>query len=354
MDGTATAELFENAARFEPELTERQREVLRLVADGKTNPEIAEALGMTLAGAKWHVSELLTKLGLESREAAAEYHRWRQARHRRVSRRIHGLLSGAALKFGLTAAGVAAAGIGVATILALQGADIDPGPAVPGLPFSMETKFTRDEELYTYTAINRYTYQDDRHQLVETGGPVVVRGQEHVSFGAVSAEPQPRVIRDGTNEWRVGQVYEARPLEDLDSGRQSVPLTALGPLKHDSIEAWLAALAADGAGSEFPVAYELVATESILGRRVERYERGPLSIPGAGSRTVWIDRDRLFVMKTRVTSNTPEGGAVTETEEVTRLTYGPAQPAEAFIFVPQPGWVEDRCDSAPKKVFQPP
>jgi DNA-binding CsgD family transcriptional regulator len=61
MDGTA-ADLFENAARYEPELTDRQRDVMRLIAAGKTNGEIADALDMTLAGAKWHVSELLVRI----------------------------------------------------------------------------------------------------------------------------------------------------------------------------------------------------------------------------------------------------------------------------------------------------
>ena len=134
MDGTATAERFQHAARYEPELTDRQREVLRLIAAGRTNPEIAEALGMTLAGAKWHVSELLTKLGLATREDAAEYHRWRQAPHRRASRRVRNVFSVAALKFGIGGAGAAAAVAGAAFVLSARGGE-DHGPAVPGLPF---------------------------------------------------------------------------------------------------------------------------------------------------------------------------------------------------------------------------
>jgi DNA-binding CsgD family transcriptional regulator len=56
-------------------LTPRQREVLALVAAGKTNREIGDALGMTLDGAKFHVSEIIAKLGVASREEAAEW--WR-------------------------------------------------------------------------------------------------------------------------------------------------------------------------------------------------------------------------------------------------------------------------------------
>ena len=62
------------------DLTPRQREVLQLVAEGKTNPEIAELLGITLDGAKFHIREILAKLDVESREEAAEW--WRAQRGR--------------------------------------------------------------------------------------------------------------------------------------------------------------------------------------------------------------------------------------------------------------------------------
>lgn len=56
-------------------VTDRQREVARLIADGHTNPQIAEALGISLDGAKYHVSELLGRLGLARREEVAAWYR---------------------------------------------------------------------------------------------------------------------------------------------------------------------------------------------------------------------------------------------------------------------------------------
>lgn len=53
--------------------TARQREVLDLVARGYTNPEIASHLGISLDGAKWHVSEIISKLGVSTREEAADF-----------------------------------------------------------------------------------------------------------------------------------------------------------------------------------------------------------------------------------------------------------------------------------------
>jgi DNA-binding NarL/FixJ family response regulator len=53
------------------ELTEREREVLILVARGHANKEIAGALGITERTARTHVSNILGKLGLASRTQAA-------------------------------------------------------------------------------------------------------------------------------------------------------------------------------------------------------------------------------------------------------------------------------------------
>ena len=57
--------------RYPKTLTPRQQEVLALLRQGLTNEEIAQRLGISLDGAKWHVSEILMRLGVESRHEAA-------------------------------------------------------------------------------------------------------------------------------------------------------------------------------------------------------------------------------------------------------------------------------------------
>ena len=52
------------------ELTDREREVLALLQRDFTNEQIAHRLGISLDGAKYHVSQILSKLGVASREEA--------------------------------------------------------------------------------------------------------------------------------------------------------------------------------------------------------------------------------------------------------------------------------------------
>ncbi len=59
-------------ARPFPDLTERELDVLGLLARGLTNPQIAQALVITGKTARNHVSNVLSKLGVSDRYAAAE------------------------------------------------------------------------------------------------------------------------------------------------------------------------------------------------------------------------------------------------------------------------------------------
>jgi DNA-binding NarL/FixJ family response regulator len=52
-------------------LTAREREVLQLVAQGKTNPEIADALAVSVATVKVQVERIIDKLGVSDRTQAA-------------------------------------------------------------------------------------------------------------------------------------------------------------------------------------------------------------------------------------------------------------------------------------------
>jgi DNA-binding NarL/FixJ family response regulator len=53
------------------DLTTRERDVLRLLVEGRSNPEIAEALFVGTGTVKTHVANIFAKLGVSSRAAAA-------------------------------------------------------------------------------------------------------------------------------------------------------------------------------------------------------------------------------------------------------------------------------------------
>jgi len=61
----------DNTQRHGADLTERESEVLALVADGRTNAEIASTLGVSLKTVQNHVSHVLAKLQVRDRTQAA-------------------------------------------------------------------------------------------------------------------------------------------------------------------------------------------------------------------------------------------------------------------------------------------
>ena len=116
--------MADSASRSEPTghgWTARQCEVLDLIARGKTNPEIAAELGISLAGVKWHVSEVLSILGVDSREEAGAYWRRRNAPLARGRRWLAAFAwAGAAKAAAGAAAAVAVAGAGLAVAVSWQ------------------------------------------------------------------------------------------------------------------------------------------------------------------------------------------------------------------------------------------
>ncbi|GIP40871.1 transcriptional regulatory protein LiaR [Paenibacillus sp. J31TS4] len=55
------------------DLTEREREVLKLIANGRSNQEVADELFIGIKTVKFHVTNILAKLGVDDRTQAAIY-----------------------------------------------------------------------------------------------------------------------------------------------------------------------------------------------------------------------------------------------------------------------------------------
>jgi DNA-binding CsgD family transcriptional regulator/peroxiredoxin len=134
-------------------LTEREREVAGLVSMGRTNGEIAEALVITFATAKWHVSQVLSKLEVERREDVGPRlealrtsgHRERRWTNWNALPFLKGL--GLAKGLGVAAAVIPVAGVAVAGMLILRadggggmaGSDASPSGDVSSYPLAAST-----------------------------------------------------------------------------------------------------------------------------------------------------------------------------------------------------------------------
>ena len=68
----ASGQRSEDAERWAP-LTAREFEVARLVAEGRTDPEIAAELGLSPRTVGSHVTHILDKLGVTRRTAIAAW-----------------------------------------------------------------------------------------------------------------------------------------------------------------------------------------------------------------------------------------------------------------------------------------
>jgi two-component system, NarL family, response regulator LiaR len=79
--GSARAWLYAGLNPYS-ELSEREQEVLHLVAEGLSNSEIAARLVLSDKTVKGHVSNILSKLHLVDRTQAAVY-AWRESMIRR-------------------------------------------------------------------------------------------------------------------------------------------------------------------------------------------------------------------------------------------------------------------------------
>lgn len=70
-DAAATA-LMQRSRMAHAELSDREAEIVRLLAAGRTNSEIAGELFISLATVKTHISRIFDKLGVDNRTAAAQ------------------------------------------------------------------------------------------------------------------------------------------------------------------------------------------------------------------------------------------------------------------------------------------
>ncbi|MEO8538166.1 MAG: helix-turn-helix transcriptional regulator [bacterium] len=299
-----TAPRFDDVRQRERELNDRQRKVLDLIERGHTNREIADMLGITLDGAKWNVSEILGKLGLDSREDAADYWRWHKQRTPAIVRALRGVFGlpglrwvagGTALKWGGSAAAVLISVVAIGAWLN----DASPTPDTPSAvkPFYLEAResigvVVGPEE--PREAVLRWSYADPNHFRSEYQR-ILPWFQSGTSIQAADGLLE-RSFDEELN------LYSEHPIEPLMPWQRvrPTPTIMIGPAPADSMAALLSMLAHWDEGTEWmdngvkrvrpaPPPPVRMGTDVFLGRRVEviEYVRG----------TLWVDPTAMVILK---------------------------------------------------------
>ncbi|MGE3074450.1 MAG: helix-turn-helix transcriptional regulator [Dehalococcoidia bacterium] len=150
-------------SRVRADLTTRQAEILRLVAQGRTNREIAAHFGMTLDGAKWHLGEIMQKLGAVSREEAVSL--W-QGQHSGSFRHRFAVTLGPTLKLCLWASAAGAAVVAAAAVWtslhrdSSDASELSSNPAIVFESFSLPELPTQHEIMALAVQANSYPQPD--------------------------------------------------------------------------------------------------------------------------------------------------------------------------------------------------
>jgi DNA-binding CsgD family transcriptional regulator/outer membrane lipoprotein-sorting protein len=365
-----TSSDFATARRFEHELTDRQREVLGLISRGHTNAEIAQQLGLPLTSVKWHVSELLAKLGFSSREDAGEFWRWRSSRTAQVRHRAASLLGlGIGVKKALVGAGSigATVGAGAVAVVLFANSATEPAPIdEPGQPFYLEATLSSE-------------YPPSKPLAVEDNPGRVARNVDaYVSpYGPPSAEDrvtgattQTTNVRwwfedaarwkwerdvagtrriqaaDGEFMWTYPlgpESYQKTPLDNYTTRIRdgfAPQMEMVGPSRARDMDELLAAL------RERPEQFaDVVGHETVLGRDTTVIRYGPRGMdPGdtaetttyRGEARIWLDEERMMIMR----AESDLGNGYKYRVEVTRLDWGRTPTPDELAFNPPAGTSE--------------
>lgn len=179
-------------------LSRRQMEILALIAAGRTNAEIAAHLGISLSGAKYHVSQILSSLEVDTREEAADW--WR--RENGLAYRLRRLSAG------LTAVGIGrwvaatslVSSIGAVTLLVLVtlsiGGGSEPTEDTSVSAFEPTADCPVSETICAFAARTRDAVQQGDAQRILAGSQFAAGGNDPAGLG----ETIEKILRTGAGE----------------------------------------------------------------------------------------------------------------------------------------------------------
>lgn len=132
------------APSFDGQLTAKQRKVISLIEQGKTNYEIAQELGVSLEGAKYHVSEILAKLDVNSREDAVRAWREYNSTGARIRRTWAGMAAIPVFRLVLVAAATVPVMLVAVLIVVTRGSGPGDGSELPAAASTETVTATRE------------------------------------------------------------------------------------------------------------------------------------------------------------------------------------------------------------------
>ncbi len=240
-----TAAEARSRRRAPGELTPRQREVLDLLAKRHTNGEIAEKLGISLSAAKWHVSEIIGELGVDTREEAADWWRERNGLRTRLWRGVSGGMAAATTR----PVAIGTAVVAVLAVIALVAALLWQGGDDEGVPFTDDetptATITSAATPATPTAPTAATATPDPELVYETY-PVPGRDELFVYTAFVGEETEPNrtwpvrelVVQDlatGTlvASWKYSGIDLGYPIGAVVGGGHVVVATQRGLIRYN-------------------------------------------------------------------------------------------------------------------------
>ncbi len=272
-------------------LSPRQREVLELIAEGHTNGQIATRLGIGLESVKTHVSDILYRLGVETREQAAIEWRHYNSLGGRFRRALNGVAAlfttRAAMATGAVAVtGIIAAGaIGLFLSLRSDGEPNATATSADASPTPQTTPTTGP----TPSALARWRKTADIQvalmpsMLAEAAGSIWVTSQAadtvsridpatNTVTATIEVGRKPTHISSGLGYLWVGNVGDGT-ISRIDPATNQVTatITLPGPILGDAIACWLDVLPREDG----------IWVSHAVGRAVLRYDPESLELRGS-------------------------------------------------------------------------
>jgi DNA-binding CsgD family transcriptional regulator/outer membrane lipoprotein-sorting protein len=346
--------------RYDDILTPREWEVLDLIEAGLTNEQIAERLGISFGTAKYHVAEIISKLGVERREHAPAAAR--RARVPAVPLWPLGWLRARVSLPALAGAAVVAALLLLSAVVftdvlsdpstsAPEGdltdaaADFQPGDASSQADILARAPAELSSFYYELVVTSRTMRDEAMRQTLQFKVWHQAPDEWRVEWFDANSELRTITIADGETFWRANWrmdrpevTYSREPIEPGVNDRANAP-HAFGPVEAENLNALMEA-ESDGPAHYWEVQDE---REAILGidalRLVQVCCRSGAVDQRMGEQWWWIDPTYNFLLRLEERSPGPGGLSI---YEMTDIQYNPDLDESLFVFEPPEGAVEVR------------